>query len=67
MMIGVILISLVLFLLGAQFLKLQWKSRGFPPGPTPFPIIGSIWWINFRADHGSLKKVCICRCELKSY
>ncbi|XP_010121510.1 PREDICTED: cytochrome P450 2J6-like [Chlamydotis macqueenii] len=40
-----------------QFLKLQWKSRGFPPGPTLFPIIGSIWWINFRADHGSLKKL----------
>ncbi|KFQ29509.1 Cytochrome P450 2J6, partial [Merops nubicus] len=33
------------------------KSRGFPPGPTPFPIVGSLWWINFRADHGSLKKL----------
>ncbi|NXM67237.1 CP2CE protein, partial [Serilophus lunatus] len=33
------------------------KSRGFPPGPTPFPIIGSMWWIKFRADHGSLKKL----------
>ncbi|NWY01348.1 CP239 protein, partial [Nothoprocta ornata] len=33
------------------------KSRGFPPGPTPFPLIGSIWWINFRADHGSLSKL----------
>lgn len=66
-MISVALISLVLFLLGAQFFKLQWKSRGFPPGPTPFPIIGSVWWINFRADHGSLKKVRICRGELKSH
>ncbi|KAK2538490.1 cytochrome P450 2J2 [Columba guinea] len=36
---------------------MQWKSRGFPPGPTPLPIIGSMWWINFRADHGSLKKL----------
>jgi len=67
MMISVILIPLGLFLLGAQFLKLQWKSRGFPPGPMPFPIIGSLWRINFRADHRSLKKVCIFRCELKSY
>ncbi|NWU51050.1 CP2CE protein, partial [Dromas ardeola] len=33
------------------------KSRGFPPGPTPFPIIGSLWRINFRADHGNLKKL----------
>ncbi|XP_008922740.2 cytochrome P450 2J6-like isoform X1 [Manacus vitellinus] len=41
----------------AQFLKLQWKSRGFPPGPTPFPIIGSMWWVKFRADHGSLRKM----------
>ncbi|KAM9378561.1 cytochrome P450 2J6-like [Phaethornis superciliosus] len=56
-MISVILMSLVLFLLVSQFLKLQWKARGLPPGPTPFPIIGSMWWINFRADHGSLKKL----------
>ncbi|XP_032553458.1 cytochrome P450 2J6-like isoform X3 [Chiroxiphia lanceolata] len=56
-MISVILISLGLFLLSAQFLKLQWKSRGFPPGPTPFPIIGNMWWIKFRADHGSLRKM----------
>ncbi|KFP71951.1 Cytochrome P450 2J6, partial [Acanthisitta chloris] len=33
------------------------KSRGFPPGPTPIPIIGSIWWTKFRADHESLKKL----------
>ncbi|XP_027746358.1 cytochrome P450 2J6-like isoform X2 [Empidonax traillii] len=57
MMISVILISLVLLLLSAQFLNLQWKSRGFPPGPTPFPIIGSMWWIKFRVDHGSLRKL----------
>ncbi|XP_017666257.1 PREDICTED: cytochrome P450 2J6-like isoform X3 [Lepidothrix coronata] len=56
-MISVILISLGLFLLSAQFLKLQWKSRGFPPGPTPFPIVGSMWWVKFRTDHGSLRKM----------
>ncbi|NXE86538.1 CP2CE protein, partial [Menura novaehollandiae] len=33
------------------------KHRGLPPGPTPFPFIGSFWWIKFRADHGSLKKL----------
>ncbi|KGL82603.1 Cytochrome P450 2J6, partial [Tinamus guttatus] len=33
------------------------KSRRFPPGPTPFPIIGSLWWIKFRADHESLSKL----------
>ncbi|NXP79513.1 CP2CE protein, partial [Ramphastos sulfuratus] len=33
------------------------RSRGFPPGPTPFPVIGSLWRINFRADHRSLKKL----------
>ncbi|XP_064522154.1 cytochrome P450 2J4-like [Pseudopipra pipra] len=56
-MISVILISLGLFLLSAQFLKLQWKSRDFPPGPTPFPIVGSMWWVKFRTDHGSLRKM----------
>lgn len=58
-MISVILLSLILFLLGVQFLKLQWKSRGFPPGPIPLPIVGGVWRINFRTDHRSLKKVCI--------
>ncbi|XP_065604306.1 cytochrome P450 2J2-like [Cyrtonyx montezumae] len=56
-MVSVMLLSLLLFLLSLQFLRLQWRSRQFPPGPIPFPIIGSIWWINFRADHGSLKKL----------
>ncbi|NWZ32205.1 CP2J2 protein, partial [Asarcornis scutulata] len=56
-MITVILLSLILFLLGVQFLKLQWKSRGFPPGPIPLPIVGGVWRINFRADHRSLKKL----------
>ncbi|XP_014801322.1 PREDICTED: cytochrome P450 2J6-like isoform X2 [Calidris pugnax] len=36
---------------------MQWKSRGFPPGPTPFPIIGGLWRIKFRADHGNLRKL----------
>ncbi|XP_040423818.1 cytochrome P450 2J2-like isoform X1 [Cygnus olor] len=56
-MISVILLSLILFLLGVQFLKLQWKSRGFPPGPIPLPIVGGVWRINFRTDHRSLKKL----------
>uniref|UniRef100_A0A493T941 Cytochrome P450 family 2 subfamily J member 2 n=1 Tax=Anas platyrhynchos platyrhynchos TaxID=8840 RepID=A0A493T941_ANAPP len=41
-MISVILLSLILFLWGVQFLKLQWKSRGFPPGPIPLPIVGGL-------------------------
>ncbi|XP_064020798.1 cytochrome P450 2J6-like [Pogoniulus pusillus] len=56
-MLSVVLISLGLFLFSVQFLNLQWRSRGFPPGPTPFPIIGGLWQINFRADRGSLKKL----------
>ncbi|XP_035191071.1 cytochrome P450 2J2-like [Oxyura jamaicensis] len=55
-MISVILLYLIL-VLGVQFLKLQWKSRGFPPGPIPLPIIGGVWRINFRADHRSLEKL----------
>uniref|UniRef100_A0A674JC39 Uncharacterized protein n=1 Tax=Terrapene triunguis TaxID=2587831 RepID=A0A674JC39_9SAUR len=55
------LIGLVVFLLIVQFLKLQWAHRRLPPGPTPFPILGSLWQLNFKVDHDSLNKVCISR------
>ncbi|CAM4607480.1 unnamed protein product [Lepidochelys olivacea] len=39
-----------------MFLKLQWARRHLPPGPTPFPILGSLWQLNFKADHDILNK-----------
>ncbi|XP_032659771.1 cytochrome P450 2J6-like [Chelonoidis abingdonii] len=51
------LIGLVVFLLIVQFLKLQWAHRHLPPGPTPFPILGSLWQMNFKVDHDSFNKM----------
>ncbi|CAM4620173.1 unnamed protein product [Caretta caretta] len=40
-----------------MFLKLPWARRRLPPGPTPFPILGSLWQLNFKADHDILNKM----------
>ncbi|XP_077682976.1 cytochrome P450 2J2-like [Eretmochelys imbricata] len=49
--------GLVVLLLIVQFLKLQWARRRLPPGPTPFPILGSLWQLNFKADRDILNKM----------
>ncbi|XP_033006742.1 cytochrome P450 2C23-like isoform X1 [Lacerta agilis] len=50
---------LLLFcLLIVQFVKLQWRKRQFPPGPTPLPVIGCLWQLKFfNVTRESLTKV----------
>ncbi|XP_029472809.1 cytochrome P450 2J2-like [Rhinatrema bivittatum] len=45
------LVALILFFLIAHFLKLQWAGRRLPPGPTPLPVIGNLWLLNFHIHH----------------
>ncbi|XP_053164997.1 cytochrome P450 2J2-like [Hemicordylus capensis] len=47
---------LVVSLLILQFLKMQWASRKLPPGPIPFPILGTLWCFGFEWHQGSLSK-----------
>ncbi|XP_078521707.1 cytochrome P450 2J5-like [Lissotriton helveticus] len=51
------LVALAVVLLLGQFLNLQWAARKFPPGPTPLPIVGSMWALNFSLHHETLRQL----------
>ncbi|KAM9184054.1 cytochrome P450 2C25-like [Mergus octosetaceus] len=53
-------VGLVFFaasLLFVEFLRLQWKRRQLPPGPTPYPLFGNLLQMKFRIHHDILKKM----------
>ncbi|XP_069071502.1 cytochrome P450 2J4-like [Pleurodeles waltl] len=52
-----LLIVLFLTILIAHYLKLQWSRRQYPPGPTPLPIIGNLWTLNFMLHHEILTQL----------
>nr|XP_033814667.1 cytochrome P450 2F2-like isoform X2 [Geotrypetes seraphini] len=54
LMLTEMLFTLLLFLFMLKFLKLQWTNRGLPPGPSPLPIIGNLWMLNFQFHHETL-------------
>ncbi|XP_078522651.1 cytochrome P450 2J6-like [Lissotriton helveticus] len=52
-----LLIALFLTLFIAHYFKLQWLRRRYPPGPTPLPIIGNLWTLNFVLHHEVLMQL----------
>ncbi|CAM4715378.1 cytochrome P450 2J6-like [Lepidochelys kempii] len=51
------LVTLVISLFVVQFLKLKWACSRLPPGPTPLPLIGTMWQMDFKRQHETLIKL----------
>ncbi|KAJ1087368.1 hypothetical protein NDU88_000544 [Pleurodeles waltl] len=46
--LGELFLAVLLTLLAAHYLSLQWSRRRYPPGPSPLPIIGNLWTLGFE-------------------
>ncbi|XP_077105205.1 cytochrome P450 2J4-like isoform X1 [Ranitomeya variabilis] len=42
------LLAFLFFLFFCKYLKMRWKARSLPPGPSPFPFIGNLWTMRFN-------------------
>ncbi|XP_039343318.1 cytochrome P450 2J6-like [Mauremys reevesii] len=51
LVISEVLVALLISLLVVQFLKMKWACSRLPPGPTPLPLIGTIWQMDFKRQH----------------
>ncbi|XP_077786543.1 cytochrome P450 2J5-like [Podarcis muralis] len=52
-----VLVAVVICCLTVQFVKLFWKHRRLPPGPLPFPLIGSLWRVGWKIRQDTLMKL----------
>ncbi|XP_053312611.1 cytochrome P450 2C20-like [Spea bombifrons] len=48
-----ILVCLFIF----KYLKMKWEARSLPPGPSPLPLIGNLWTLNFCFHPDTLSKL----------
>ncbi|XP_060623318.2 cytochrome P450 2J6-like [Anolis sagrei] len=55
--ISQLLAAALICLLVWQFLKLRWASRELPPGPIPFPLIGSVWRLDLKLNQETFTKM----------
>ncbi|XP_066460298.1 cytochrome P450 2J2-like [Eleutherodactylus coqui] len=52
-----LLLGFLFFFFFGKYLKMRWKARRLPPGPSPFPLIGNLWTMRFNMHPETFRKI----------